>query len=144
MPRFSLTNMYSTEESVVTCISCMSLPTFWTEDSLTFSSLDCSRSFFFMSTSWPSSSCSLFLRCSLSLEAGQTRVSAKIRTKAYWSYTLDLLGLVGVLLCRLEGQNQLVFLLLKWIHGCLQSLNIFLQNQMNFYYTVSSFESSTW
>lgn len=60
------------KRSVVTCISCMSLPTFWTDDSLTFNSLDCSRSFFFMSTSWPSSSCSLFLRCSLSLKAGQT------------------------------------------------------------------------
>lgn len=51
---------------------------------------------------------------------------------------LGILGLVSVFLCRLKGQNQLVFLLLKWIHCCLQSLNIFLWNQKTFHWNVQS------
>lgn len=58
-------------KSLLTWISCTSLPTFWSDDSLSFTSLDCSTTFFFISTSCPSSSCSLFLRCSLSLKPGR-------------------------------------------------------------------------
>lgn len=134
----------------------MSLLTFWVEDSLSFSSLDCSRSFFFMSPSWPSSSCSLFLRCSLSLEEGGVpggggseewrlmrfhylnvktnnldnfaKVSPQAKPKKNSAF---ILSLVGIFLCRLKCQNQFFFLFLQWIHWCLQTLNIFLQDKFS-------------
>lgn len=73
----SLNQILHFRNGLVTCISCMSLPTFWADDSLIFSSLDWSKSFRFMSTSWASSSWSLFLLCSLSLDGVSERQEKK-------------------------------------------------------------------